>query len=56
LQRVIGCVMRAEFGVEVAQNSDANGLGHQAILIESSFQKDSKEVWKGVTGLFGKLK
>ena len=34
LQGVVDGVMRAELGVEIAQNSNANRVTHLAILIE----------------------
>src|ERR1700685_1110418 len=34
LQRGVGGVMRAEFGIEVAQNSDSHGVAHLSIVLE----------------------
>jgi hypothetical protein len=34
LQRVVGGVMRAEIGIEVAQDSDADGVAHGLIVLE----------------------
>ena len=34
LQRVRGSVMRAEVGIEVAENSDADGVAHAGIVLE----------------------
>jgi hypothetical protein len=42
LQCVVGRVMRAEFGVEIAENPDANGGRHAIILIEGSREKEAQ--------------
>ena len=34
LERVVGGVVGAEFGVEVAQDSDAHGVAHRLIVLE----------------------
>ena len=35
LQRLVGGVVRAEIGVEVAQDSDADGVAHGLIVLEA---------------------
>lgn len=32
LKGVVGCMMGSKFGVEVSNDSDANGIGHSVIL------------------------
>jgi hypothetical protein len=36
LQGVVGGVVRAEIGIEVAQNSDADGVAHGLIVLEGA--------------------
>jgi hypothetical protein len=35
LQSVVSCVMRAELGIEISEDPDANSIGHGAILLEA---------------------
>jgi hypothetical protein len=37
-------VMRAKFGVEIAQNSDADGVGHATIVLEGCGET-SRQPW-----------
>jgi hypothetical protein len=36
LQGVVGGVVRREFGIEVAEDSDANGVAHASIVLEGA--------------------
>lgn len=36
LQRVIGRMVRAEFGIEVTEDSNANGVAHASIVLEQA--------------------
>ena len=47
LQGVVGGVVRAEIGIEVAQDSDADGVAHGLIVLEAT----QRAAGDGATGL-----
>jgi hypothetical protein len=55
LQRVIRSMVRAEFGIKIAQNSDADGVAHGLIVLErmhrpaDGFRKRVRNVVQGNT-------
>lgn len=51
LQRVVGCVMRAELGIEISQDPDANDVGHRVILLDTGRIQCCRKVSRRVTGV-----
>lgn len=42
LQRVRGGVMGAEFGIKVAEDSDANGITHPSIVLDEQYSSSTQ--------------
>jgi hypothetical protein len=49
LERGVGGVVRAEFGIEVAQDSDAHGVAHLSIVLDEDCPKMIGGVLRGVS-------